>query len=294
METILPDIPFQNTTVGEEIPCYEIEAFSKHEVNRNHFNERGDTKVTHLVMHYTVCEFLSTMKLFTEDKPDGRVSAHYVITEAEQNVPGGVLFRVVPEDKCAWHAGTSFWRGSRNLNNMSIGIENVNKGFHDKDDDGRSRTWYPFDSAQIDTLGRLSRDIVQRHQIQPFNIVGHADIAPYRKEDPGILFPWDTLYHNYGVGAWLDQDERTPSAIAQKYNPREPLPSSTSEAFFLTSLKEYGYEVEDTRSVQSNNNVVLAFKAHFSHNQKPGEYNATLDDQAMFWAWGLSAKYKAS
>lgn len=271
---------------------YAVEEFTD-APNRNHWDSRNSSDIKFLVMHYTVCDFPSTMNLFTRNVGSGRVSAHYVITqaEAENGILGGVPFQVVPEKERSWHAGLSDWGGVKNLNASAIGIENINKGFDGTDP--HPTKWYPFDPDQIHTLGILSQDIVQRYKILPQNVVGHADIAWSRKQDPGILFPWGEMYTKYGVGAWLAEHEREPGFIATQFLPKEPFPKDVNEGFFLSCLRSFGYEIPESGVITPEiEGVVRTFKAHFSHNQQPEKYNATLDMDAMLWAWGLAAKYK--
>ena len=275
------------------IEGYVIEEFSENEKNRNHWDNRGEDPIQFLVMHYTVCDFPVTLRLFTANVDSGRVSAHYVLTQQDETfkVSGGIPIQVVPEDRRAWHAGVSSWRGVKNLNATSIGIENINPGFIG--DELVQPKWFPFDPVQITSLGLLSSDIVRRYKIQPQNVIGHADIAPTRKQDPGILFPWKELYVKYGVGAWLLEEERRPSFISTQYLPKEPLPQGISEAFFINSLRKYGYDCpENAYITPEHHGVVKAFKSHFSHNQHPEAYNPSIDEAAMLWAWGLGAKYQ--
>lgn len=201
--------------------------------------------------------------------------------------------RIVPETERAWHAGISFWRGTRNLNATSIGIEHVNKGF--EEEGGKITKWYPFDETQITTSGNLCRAIVACHDIRPQNVVAHGDIAPGRKHDPGILFPWERLYKEFGVGAWLADDERTPEAIYEKYAPKARLPDEADPLFFLSCLARYGYPLSDLDSLTTENTrgVTQSFRAHFSKNQRPADYKAEVDYEDMFWAWALDAKYAA-
>ena len=119
--------------------------------------------------------------------PAARVSAHYVIEE------DGAAWQLVAEDRRAWHAGVSYWRGAEQVNGRSIGIELVNPG--------HEFGYRPFPAPQIDALIALCRGILGRHPIPPRNVVGHADVAPARKEDPGELFPWQRLAA-VGIGLW--------------------------------------------------------------------------------------------
>jgi N-acetylmuramoyl-L-alanine amidase len=142
------------------------------------------------------------------------------------------------------------------------------------------------------SLGLLSADIVRRYHISPQNVVGHADIAPTRKQDPGILFPWEKLYEDHEMGAWLSETERNSSFISAKYLPKEPLPQGVSEAFVIKNTREYGYDCpENAYITPEHEGVIKAFKSHFSHNQHPEDYNAKLDESVMLWSWGLVAKY---
>jgi N-acetylmuramoyl-L-alanine amidase len=139
-----------------------------------------------LVLHYTELPLDESLKVLRDDRRPNRVSAHYVLAE------DGTVYRLVPEDRVAWHAGRSHWRGRDALNGTSIGIEIVN--LHGDRHD------YP--GVQIDALIELCRDIVGRHPaIVPRNVVGHSDIAPKRKVDPGLRFPWAKLAAS-GIGLW--------------------------------------------------------------------------------------------
>lgn len=139
-----------------------------------------------LVLHYTELPLEESLEILRDGRRSNRVSAHYVLAE------DGTAYRLVPEDRIAWHAGRSHWRGRDALNGTSIGIEIVN--LHGDRHD------YP--DAQIAALIALSRDIIARHPaIVPRNVVGHSDIAPRRKVDPGLRFPWATLAAS-GVGLW--------------------------------------------------------------------------------------------
>jgi N-acetylmuramoyl-L-alanine amidase len=139
-----------------------------------------------LVLHYTEMALDDSLKALRDDRRPNRVSSHYVLAE------DGTVYRLVPEDRVAWHAGRSYWRGHEALNGTSIGIEIVN--LHGDRHD------YP--NGQIAALIELCRDIIGRHPaIEPRNVVGHSDIAPKRKDDPGLRFPWVTLAAS-GIGLW--------------------------------------------------------------------------------------------
>jgi len=148
----------------------------------------GRTDVRHLVIHYTGMKSMADALARLCD-PEAGVSAHYVIAE------DGTMFGLVPEESRAWHAGVAFWRGTRDLNSTSIGIELVNPG--------HAFGYRPFPEQQIAALMALAADIMGRHNVPPHAILGHSDIAPGRKQDPGELFPWSTLAKK-GIGLWPD------------------------------------------------------------------------------------------
>jgi N-acetylmuramoyl-L-alanine amidase len=144
------------------------------------------TIVDILVLHYTELPLQESLDILSDGAREHRVSAHYVLAE------DGTAYRLVPEERVAWHAGQSHWRGREALNATSIGIEIVNlQG--DRHD-------YP--ARQIVALVELCHAILARHPaIEPRNVVGHSDIAPQRKIDPGRRFPWKTLA-DAGIGLW--------------------------------------------------------------------------------------------
>lgn len=265
----------------------------------NHFTDRPEGFTPRaLVMHYTVCNWNTTLKLFCE--APNEVSAHYVVSEKQEGVvDGGVIARTVPEDKRAWHAGPSEWRDivcdvrdgkSRGLNSASIGIENVNKGFTDE---GNIRKWYPFDQQQINTLGVLSSGIVKKYGILAANVVGHSDICIGIKPDPGVLFPWGQLYYQHGVGAWLTPDELE-GRFSKDVVVKETRPNGVSAPYFLNRTREYGYTgIPDgaTEITPELTPFLTAFRMHFSSNQKPDKLDEPLNENDMAWAHGLTIKY---
>lgn len=145
--------------------------------------------VAFLVIHYTgMRDAKSAIALLCS--PASKVSAHYVVDE------DGTVYSLVPEEKRAWHAGVSYWRGRRMLNDASIGIEIVNPG--------HEWGYRPFPEAQMAAVTALSLGILGRHAIPPRHVVAHSDIAPNRKQDPGELFDWRGLAAA-GVGVWTDE-----------------------------------------------------------------------------------------
>ena len=139
-----------------------------------------------LILHYTGMRS-GAVAIDRLCDPAAKVSAHYVVEE------DGRVFRLVPEARRAWHAGISHWRGLSGLNARSIGIEVVNPG--------HEHGYRPFAALQMAALCDLCRAILARHPIPAWNVVGHSDVAPDRKEDPGEFFDWEGLAAN-GVGLW--------------------------------------------------------------------------------------------
>jgi len=152
------------------------------------------SRVRFLVLHYTAQNFPESLRILTQQE----VSAHYLVTAD----PVPVIYNLVDEKNAAWHAGNSSWKNFTQLNNSSIGIEIVNLGWKDTP---TGRVYAPFPQAQIDALIPLVRDIVTRHHIAPENVLGHSDIAPLRKQDPGPMFPWRQLAAA-GLVAWPNAD----------------------------------------------------------------------------------------
>jgi len=152
----------------------------------NHAPRPADAIIDVLVLHYTELPLKESLDILCDGARAHRVSAHYVLAE------DGMVHRLVPEDRVAWHAGRSYWRGRATLNATSVGVEIVN--LHGDRHD------YP--KPQIAALIELCHGILGRHPaIVPRNVVGHSDIAPKRKTDPGLRFPWAMLAEA-GIGLW--------------------------------------------------------------------------------------------
>ena len=194
-------------------------------IDTTYTSENQDSRAQFLVLHYTVGNFESSLATLT--KPSNRpVSSHYLVRDDPV-----VTYRLVDESRRAWHAGPSFWAGYSNLNAGSIGIEIVNAG-PVVGADGTMR-YTPFSQAQINEVVALCKEIVARHQIRPDRIIGHSDIAPGRKQDPGPLFPWKRLADE-GLIAWPDA-----AMVAAKRPLYEfQLPDAK---WFQDKLSEHGY-----------------------------------------------------
>jgi len=262
--------------------CALLAACSSSEINRGAYiadtryhAPSADSRVRFLVMHYTQGNEARSLAVLTGDD----VSVHYVVPDnppIENGEP--VVYQLVPESERAWHAGKSEWQGTTELNAASIGIENVNVG---PVDTPQGRTWQPYPPAQVDALVKLAKDIVTRYKIPPTRVVGHSDIAPQRKTDPGPAFPWRTLYDN-GIGAWPDD-----ATVAQRLAGRDPK-SLVDVAALQHKLQRYGYDVAtDGVLDDKSRRVIAAFQMHF----RPVDYAGNPDAQTDAIAAALLDKY---
>ncbi|MDR6498640.1 N-acetylmuramoyl-L-alanine amidase [Burkholderia ambifaria] len=234
----------------------------------------ADSRIRFLVMHYTESDEAKSLRTLTGDS----VSVHYVVPplpRIEHGMP--VVYQLVPESMRAWHAGVSEWQGATELNAASIGIENVNRGPLDP----QNRTWQPYSPEQIDALTRLSKDIVVRYAIPPTRVVGHSDIAPQRKIDPGPLFPWHALALA-GVGAWPDD-----ATVAARLGGRDPHALVDVRELQL-KLARYGYDVPTDGVLDARTRrVFAAFQMHF----RPSDYAGNPDAESDAIAQALLDKY---
>src|SRR3954452_16611459 len=233
MQTFIPD----SSVVSDVVPSAN-------------YGERANNRAANMiVLHYTGMPDVegALARLCTAGTD---VSAHYVVLE------DGRVVQCVQEAKRAWHAGASFWAGEEDINSCSIGIEIVNRG-HD---------WgYPdFPSRQIAAVIALCRGIMLRRNVRPQRVLGHSDVAPARKQDPGEKFPWHSLA-NSGVGHWV-----------------QPPPITRGESLKLGSIGDavrdlqkalalYGYGVPVSGKFDGATlEVVTAFQRHFRPERVDG------------------------
>ncbi|NIE99661.1 N-acetylmuramoyl-L-alanine amidase [Pantoea sp. Acro-805] len=246
-------------------------------VDSAHPAQGARPRIKVVVIHYTAEDLPSSLATLT----DREVSAHYLIPQQPAQKNGqGVIWQLVPECQLAWHAGPSFWRGATRINDTSVGIEIVNRGYT------RTLTgveWQPFTAAQISVLIALVKDITQRYAISPENVVGHSDIAPQRKQDPGPLFPWQQLAEQ-GVGAWPDH------ATVQRYLDGHAADEPADQAELLDALQRYGYDVNSANTPQMQRKLIAAFQMHF----RARDYRGIADAETLAIARALLAKYGAA
>ncbi len=218
------------------------------------------SRVEFIVLHYTSSDLPDSLKTLSQ----GGVSAHYLLPADQAKI-----YRMVDENRRAWHAGDSQWRGRTWLNASSIGIEIVNPGYTDGPE---GRHWHAYPQAQIDRLIVLLKDLQARHGVTPVNIVGHSDIAPQRKVDPGPLFPWRQLAAA-GLIPW-------PKAAVVQDKLRQLDGRLPEVAWFQHQLERAGYAVpQHGRLDQATRNVLAAFQMKYRperHDGQPDVHSAAL------------------
>lgn len=212
-----------------------------------------------LVLHYTGMRSAAEALDRLAD-PAAKVSAHYLIDE------DGTVWAMVPEARRAWHAGVSSWAGATDINARSIGIELVNPG--------HEFGYRPFPAAQMEALLNLARGICARHPIPPQRVLGHSDVAPARKQDPGELFDWAWLAR-HGVGIWPEPGG-APASVGPSVGAAQEL------------LAAIGYDVpRHGRMDEATQAVITAFQRHFL----PTRVTGGLDGSTLARIEGVAAAF---
>jgi len=215
----------------------------------NHSERRGGLHPDMIVLHYTgMPDAAGALDLLCS--PQSKVSAHYFVFE------DGYIVQMVEESRRAWHAGSSFWAGETDINSCSIGIEIANPG-HDYG--------YPdFPKRQIAAVIALCRSIQIRHVVPPARVLAHSDVAPSRKQDPGVKFPWRTLSDS-GVGHWVNPAPITEGALLLLGDRGDAVAAMQEE------LSKYGYGIAISGTYDSvTQAVVTAFQRHFRPERVDG------------------------
>ena len=226
-------------------------------------------KPTYIILHYTAqCTFSGVVKFFQQS--DTKVSAHYVVG------PQGEIVEMVDPELQAAHAGVSSWKDKQGLNSYSIGIEIVNPGYSEKDSEpcfkkcpewpkesgikihGSDKIWYKFTPAKIEAVVQLCKYLMEKYNIPQENVIGHGDIAPGRKVDPGPLFPWSYLcQHNIGICS--DCIDKLNTVTSSNISPD---PDKAVEF-----LKRIGYKINSSDFKDPIAMAALiAFQMHFRQN----------------------------
>lgn len=238
--------------------------------DRSYQAQGVDQRIRFIILHYTAENEAGSLRILTRQK----VSAHYLVAaepDSRQGKP--VVWQLADENQRAWHAGASYWQGRTNLNDTSIGIEIVNAG-------PLAGGWAPFAPAQIALVSILVKDIAARYAIPPQNILGHMDVAPERKQDPGPAFPWRQLAAK-GVGAWPDE-----YAVRRNLNGR-PVNEPVQVSRLLRKLARYGYNAPLSMNEEQARLVIAAFQMHF----RPADYQGYADAESEAIVDALLEKY---
>jgi len=223
------------------------------------YNQRKNSVVDMLVLHYTAMDSSCENVCVWLCSELSQVSSHYVIDK------DGTIFSLVDEKYRAWHAGISFWDGNSDINSRSIGIEIHNSGDGD-----------PFPKIQINSLCKLINSLIDKYNIPKYHILGHSDVAPERKKDPGNLFPWINLYEQ-GIGVWSNKKIKNNKSIINIGDKSEIVKKIQNH------LKIIGYNIV-VNSVYDNQTKIIieAFQRHWRPNKVDGildlETNILLED----------------
>jgi len=224
-------------------------------IDRSHGAISHGSRAQYLILHYTLEDWPAALEILTA----GPVSSHYLVRDDPARI-----YQLVDESRRAFHAGVSAWGGHTNLNAASIGIEIVNAGNRLAD---QGTPWQPYPDAQIDAVVELVRWIVARHRIRPENILGHSDIAPQRKVDPGPLFPWRRLADE-GLIRWPDA-----ARVAER---RAVYEAALPDLVWLQqNLARHGFEINQTGELDDQTRrVVAAFQMKYRPARYDGEPDA--------------------
>jgi N-acetylmuramoyl-L-alanine amidase len=215
-------------------------------IDKTYCAKGQSSRVKFVILHYTVSDLPTSINALTKNV----VSSHYLLTD--ETAPK--IYGLVDEMRQSNHAGVSHWKNYTLLNGSSVGIEIVNPG-HTFDSTG-ARIWYPYPQAQIDQLIVLLKQIVARHQVAPENILGHSDIAPQRKQDPGPLFPWYQLAQ-HGLIAWPDAGKVAAARLVFE----QQMPDV---AWFQKKLAAHGYAILQSGDLdEQTRNVISAFQMKY-------------------------------
>lgn len=257
---------------------YHAAVLDDYEINDAYFPARGqDYRQKFLIMHYTALHNERSIQVLTEQA----VSSHYLI----QDYDNDQIHILVGENERSWHAGVSYWMGRTNINDSSIGIEIVNPGYTKRN----GEMWfYPFTEVQFKKIASLADNIIKRYGIDPTYVLGHSDVAPQRKEDPGAFFPWKRLYEEYGIGAWYNDVDKY--RFWKSYSE-----SRKNDASFIREfqgeLAKYGYEIQQTgKWDEQTRRVVMAFQLHF----RPENYSGLVDRETVAIIKALNLKYRSN
>ncbi|MFC0821311.1 N-acetylmuramoyl-L-alanine amidase [Moraxella marmotae] len=252
-------------------------------IDKSHHAQGQSQRIEYLVLHYTAENDANSLAVLTQ----GEVSSHYLISSGDTVR----VYQLVDDDKKAWHAGVSHFRGKSSLNDISIGIEIVNDGVASAYRGHRgylpNQAYVAYGDEQIRQLAKLLRSLSDKYDIAPENIVGHSDIAPSRKIDPGAKFPWEYLYRNYGIGAWYDETDK--ADFLDKLTDADL--DTANVPSIKAQLRHYGYQINDNGEWdKASQDVVYAFQLHF----RPDNPTGVMDAETLAILQALNKKYRPS
>ena len=226
--------------------------------------KRLNNSIKIIVIHYTGMQSeRESLDRLTD--PKSKVSSHYAINQK------GKIFRLVNDNQIAWHAGKSCWGKYKNLNKNSIGIELVNKG--------HQFGYTNFKKRQLSSLIKICKSLIKKYKIKKRNIVGHSDIAPLRKIDPGEKFPWKQLANNK-IGIW----HNCKSSLLRQYRNIKIL-EKKDKIKFIKNLNNIGY-CFSTKKKSFLVKIMKAFQRHY----RPELINGRADKECLIIAQNLSKK----
>jgi len=230
--------------------------------------KRSNKTIKLIVIHYTGMQSeRDSLKRLCN--PNSKVSSHFLINRK------GKIYRLVQDNQIAWHAGKSYWKKYKNINQNSIGIELVNKGH---------RLGYEnFKRRQIDSLIKICRILIKKYKINEKNIVGHSDIAPLRKIDPGEKFPWEKLARK-NIGIWHSKKMK----LLKKFRNIKVF-AKKEKKVFIQDLANIGYNFK-AKNKNSLLKIIKAFQRHFRKEL----INGIIDKECLIIAQNLLKKRKNS
>ncbi|AOS98219.1 N-acetylmuramoyl-L-alanine amidase AmiD precursor [Microbulbifer aggregans] len=258
-------------------------------------SENASERVRFLVMHFTTIDFDHSLRVLTQPS-SAPVSSHYLVPENnDPTYPHDDLrvYQLVDEDRRAWHAGPARWEDRYQINDQSIGIEIVNRAHchppveTSTEEIGEEICFFPeFDPEQIDLVIALSKDILARYpDITPTRVIGHGDVVPQYKIDPGPRFPWQKLAEA-GIGAWYEEE-----AVKRHMDYLQGNTSSDRESIrrrFAQWLADYGYGIDpETASEDDITLYTRAFQFHF----RPWKVDGEVDNHSRAILLALLEKY---
>ena len=232
-----------------------------------HPKKRNFKQIKFIVFHYTGMEKESeAINRLTNIQ--SQVSSHYLIKN------NGQIVSIVPDPYIAWHAGISFWKNFKSLNKYSIGIEISNPGHNYK--------YKRFSKIQIRSILKLSKFLIKKYKIDSKNILGHSDIAPHRKKDPGEKFPWQYL-QSQKVALWHNLSNRL-----LKKNRMKKIDQESKKNFYKNLIK-IGYSIKNPKNIQKDKFLNLVVKA-FQRRFRQELINGKIDQECLLISKNLAKK----